>query len=171
MSEDDHKVSDTLDPPSTSIHPGDAAAPICDHCDQALHPDRMRTAVVPDSSFVHPDDPGQDGWRLVRTCGPDHLDILIDEARASWVAEQLWFGRLVRASRQNDSPYDSLDELAERASISAGRLRQALRWNAGQDDPVGLLPDGRTLPSADSPMLKDGEPRQRWMSALRWPRR
>ena len=130
----------------------------------------MRTAVVPDSSSVHPSDPGQDGWRLVRTCGIDHLDALIHQARAEWAEEELWFGRLLRASRQHDEPGASLYELAERASISTGRLRQALLWNAGRKDPVRLLPGGQKLPLADSPMLRETGQQEHWTRTLLRPR-
>lgn len=152
------------------MHSLDMDGQTCAHCGQALRPDRMRTGMVPDSSAVHPSDPGQDGWRLVRACGLDHLDTLSYQGRASWVEEQLWFGKLLRASRQSDGPNISLAALAERASISAGRLHQALRWNASQADPVRLLPDGQTLPPVDTPLPLDRAPKQHWTWALLRPR-
>ncbi len=129
------------------VHQG-TRAPTCDHCQRELPPDGMLVASVPDSSFVHGDDPSFDGWRLVRAC-TEHLIVLIDQARAGWIEEQLWFGRLARASRHPELHGVSLRRLAQHASLSPQRLAQALRWNASRTEPVRRLPGGHPLPVPD----------------------
>lgn len=156
MRDKDHRAAYSPEPVHVPMGPPDAQALSCDHCREVISPDRMRTAVAPDSSVLHASDPSQDGWRLVRACGADHLDALIDNARAGWVVEQLWFGRLIRASQQDDSPGTSLPELARKASLSRARLRQALRWNAGRPDPTRRLPGGQAVPITDRAALAAG---------------
>jgi hypothetical protein len=130
------------------MHPPDARASACDQCQREFPPGRMLVVIAPDSSFVHHDDPSLDGCRQVRGCS-DHLAELIDKARAGWVEEQLWFGRLARASRQPEMRGASLGQLALRASLSPERLHQALRWNAWRAEPVRQLSGGQPLPVAD----------------------
>jgi hypothetical protein len=124
-----------------------AGSAICEHCLVAFPTADMRVALVPDSSFVHPDDPSLDGCRLVRACGQEHLNELIEHARATWAVEQLWFGRLVRESGRAQSRGASVVQLARLASLSPERLRQALAWNANQDQPLRTLPGGQELPT------------------------
>jgi hypothetical protein len=152
MRENTHGATWGRDPLHVRMHPPNASAPTCDHCRRDLSPDRMLVAIVPDSSFVHRDDPSRDGCRLVRAC-IEHLTALIDEARAGWVEEELWFGRLARASSLPEMRGATLGQVAWQASLSPERLRQALRWNACRTDPVRQLPGGQPLPVVDISLL------------------
>jgi hypothetical protein len=133
------------------MHPPDARARTCDHCLKELPPGRVLVAVAPDSSVVHRSDPSLDGWRLVRACA-EHLTELIDKARASWVEEQLWFGRLARASSVQEMRGAPLRQVARHAALSPQRLCQALRWNAWRTEPARQLPGGQPVPLADTPL-------------------
>jgi hypothetical protein len=109
------------------------------------------SALLPDSSVIHPDDPSQDGRRMVVTCGAEHLDQLIVSARRDWVDEQLWFGRLCRASMKPGMRHAELSRLGLHARLSAGELRRALEWNARSDHPRTTLPGGQPLPVVHPP--------------------
>jgi hypothetical protein len=144
-----HRATCGPDPAHVRMHTPNASAPTCDHCRRELSPDRMLVAIAPDSSFVHRDDPSHDGCRLVRAC-TEHLTELIDKARAGWVEEQLWFGRLARASGLSTMRGATLRQVAHQASLSPQRFGQALRWNACRADPVRQLPGGQLLPVVDA---------------------
>jgi hypothetical protein len=143
------------DPPHVRMHPPDASARTCDHCFRELPPGRVLVAVAPDSSVVHGSDPSLDGWRLVRACA-EHLAELIDSARAGWVEEQLWFGRLARASSVLEMHGAPLRQVARHASLSPERLHQALRWNAWRPEPTRRLPGGQLVPLADTSLSWSG---------------
>ncbi|MFD5428822.1 hypothetical protein [Streptomyces sp. NPDC127084] len=53
---------------------------------------------VPDSSFVHPDDPTRDGDRPLAACSPEHLAELMKTAGARPYRDvELWAGKIARA--------------------------------------------------------------------------
>jgi hypothetical protein len=121
----------------------------------------MHVALVPDSSFVHADDPSLDGCRLVRACGPEHLSRLIEYAHANWTVEQLWLGRLARASGGPQTRGASVRQVARLAGLSPERLRQALTWNAGRAVPLRELPGGQALPTRQVELTADPVPAAR----------
>ena len=71
---------------------------VCAHCGHRSAPGSAQGALLPDATVIDPQDRGRDGRRYVTACGTEHLQVLIDRARRDWVAEQLWFGLLCRAS-------------------------------------------------------------------------
>jgi hypothetical protein len=117
----------------------------CGHCTKLIPVDRVLRALVLDSSVIHPSDPSQDGYRVVTACANDHLHRLIEQARHSWVDEQLWFGKLCRASLRPDLRDASMDRLADYAGLTADALRRALAWNIAQPLPHLSLPGGQRL--------------------------
>ena len=72
--------------------------------------------------------------------------MLIDRARRDWVAEQLWFGLLCRASGPPATRGRPDGHLGERARLSPEQLRRAVDWNARSDHPRRTLPGGQALP-------------------------
>jgi hypothetical protein len=108
----------------------------------------FQQALVADSSVIDPHDPSRDGHRVVTACTAEHLQLLIDEARENWSEEQLWFGRLCRASRQPSLRDASLARLGEYAGLSPDHLRRALAWNATRAERHAALPGGQPLPSS-----------------------
>lgn len=72
------------------MHTPHASALTCDHCRRELSLDRMLTAIAPDSTSVHRDDPGHDGGRLVGARTEPRTE-LIDEAHAGWL--ERWVAR------------------------------------------------------------------------------
>jgi hypothetical protein len=83
----------------------------------------------------------------VTACGSDHLQELIDQAHHDWVAEQLWFGQLCRASTQPGMNGVLVTELAEHARVSVARLRRASEWNTHHTNPTVTLPGGQIVPA------------------------
>jgi hypothetical protein len=132
------------------MHVRNPGSSTCHHCLLAFPTGAMHVALVPDSSFVHAEDPSLDGCRLVRACGTEHLSRLIEYARANWVVEQLWLGRLARSSTLSQTRGTSVRQVARLAGLSPERLRQALAWNAGRADPLRELPGGQRLPTRDA---------------------
>jgi len=120
-------------------------ARICDACGQAIAPEQVIHSLVPDSSVVDEFDPGCDGWRPVTVCGSDHLHLLRDRGRAAWIDEQLWLGRLARASTQPGTRHANLATLARRAALTAEQLERLLAWNATRHGLVTSLPGGQSL--------------------------
>ncbi|HWC84364.1 MAG TPA: hypothetical protein VG756_30780 [Pseudonocardiaceae bacterium] len=112
-----------------------------------MRADQWHRALVPDSSVIHPEDPSFDGKREVHACGPAHLDELIQGARKQWSDEQLWFGRLARASTMPGMRVVSLRRVGDRARLTEEALDRALAWNARRADPDTTLPGGQRLPT------------------------
>ena len=77
--------------------------------------------------------------------------MLIDRARRDWVAEQLWFGLLCRASTPAAMRGLPVSELAPRARLSPEHLRRAVDWNTRSSNPRVTLPGGQPLPNRHTP--------------------
>ena len=86
----------TRHPTSTGI--GVDRGSVCAHCGHRSPPGSAQGALLPDATVIDPQDRGRDGRRYVTACGAGHLQLLIDQARRDWVAEQLRFGQFCRAS-------------------------------------------------------------------------
>jgi hypothetical protein len=110
-------------------------------------PGSTHGALLPDATVIDPDGKGRDGRRYVTACGTQHLQVLIDRARHDWVAEQLWFGMLCRASRPAATRDLRMSLLGERARLSPEQLRRAVDWNTRSGHPRLILPGGQALPN------------------------
>lgn len=126
-----------------------AVGEVCAECGGAIARGLRYTALAPDSSVIHPSDPTRDGWRLVTACGPEHLQCVIDRAKAIWVDEQLWFGQLARVSSRPELRGAALSRLSRLAGLSEQQCARALAWNARCDPPSRRLPGGQWLPDDD----------------------
>jgi len=102
--------------------------------------------LLPDATVIDPQDRGRDGRRYVTACGTEHLQVLIDRARRDWVAEQLWFGQLCRASTPAAMHGVPVADLGPQARLSPEHLRRAVDWNTHINSPRVTLPGGQTLP-------------------------
>ena len=139
------------------MRPPDASASACDQCQRELPPGRMLVVIAPDSSFVHHDDPSLDGCRPVRACS-DHLTELIDKARAGWVEEQLWFGRLARASSQPDMRGASLRQLARRHHCRRNDCTRRCDGTPGVPNRCDSCPAASRCPWRTSPCTGTARP-------------
>ena len=110
-------------------------------------PGSTHGALLPDATVIDPAGRGRDGRRYVTACGTEHLQLLIDRARRDWVAEQLWFGLLCRASSPPATCDLPMSFLGERARLSPEQLRRAVDWNARSGHPRLTLPGGQALPT------------------------
>ena len=129
---------------------------VCAHCGLRSPPGNAHGALVPDATVIDPQGPGHDGRRYVTACGTEHLQLLIDRACRDWVAEQLWFGLLCRAStapRMRDVP---VADLGWPAHLSPEHLRRAVDWNARSASPRVTLPGGEILPTGLQSPLRPG---------------
>ena len=116
------------------------------NCALCGSPGSTHGALLPDATVIDPDGKGRDGRRYVTACGTEHLQVLIDQARRDWVAEQLWFGLLCRASRPPATRDLRMSILGERGRLSPEQLRRAVDWNARSGHPRRTLPGGQALP-------------------------
>jgi len=110
-------------------------------------PGSTHGALLPDATVIDPDRKGRDGRRYVTACGTEHLQVLIDRARRDWVAEQLWFGLLCRASSPPATRDLRISILGERARLSPEQLHRAVDWNARSGHPRRTLPGEQALPN------------------------
>ena len=79
------------------------------------------------------------------------LQLLIDQARRDWVAEQLWFGQLCRASTAPVTRDLPISYLGERARLTPDHLRRAVEWNTRSERPRVTLPGGQVPPNGAAP--------------------
>ncbi|MEV4604107.1 hypothetical protein AB0K15_42915 [Amycolatopsis sp. NPDC049253] len=117
---------------------------VCQVCGQT-DPRKLVRALVPDSSAIDELDLGADGYRLVTVCSDDELHALIAHGRAIWVDEQLWLGRLGRASTAPGMRRATLPTIARWAGLTHEQLRRVLAWNATRFDSTENLPGGQLL--------------------------
>lgn len=120
---------------------------VCAHCGLRCPPGSAQGALLPDAAVIDPQDRGRDGRRYVIACGTEHLQVLIDRARRDWVAEQLWFGVLCRASTPTAMRGVPVSDLGPRARLSPEQLRRAVDWNTRCEAPRVTLPGGQPLPN------------------------
>ena len=75
------------------------------------------------------------------------LQLLIDQARRDWVAEQLRFGQFCRASAAPVTRDLPISYLGEHARLTPEHLRRAVQWNARSGRLRVTLPGGQVLPT------------------------
>ncbi|MBE1494053.1 hypothetical protein H4696_001153 [Amycolatopsis lexingtonensis] len=102
--------------------------------------------MIADSSAIDSADFALDGKRYVVACCPEHMKSLIENARVAWVVEELWFGRLCRASRLPGVRDADVGRIGVHARLSPADLRAALTWNSAQNEPRLTLPGGQVVP-------------------------
>jgi hypothetical protein len=107
--------------------------------------------LIADSSAIDSVDFTLDGQRYVVACCPEHMKSLIENARVSWAVEELWFGRLCRASRLPGVRDADIGKIAVHARLDPSELRAALAWNGARNEPKTTLPGGQIVPLAPPP--------------------
>jgi hypothetical protein len=127
----------------------------CDACGEDLVARSVVTALIPDSSVVDPRDSYRDGVRVVTVCSDEELHRLVADGHTAWSDEQLWMGRLRRASKVPYLEAAALGAIARRAGLNDGQLARLLDWNAGQAEPVAVLPGGQTIERTAPPGIAD----------------
>ncbi|WAL63952.1 hypothetical protein ORV05_23540 [Amycolatopsis cynarae] len=126
--------------------PGTSRVRRCEVCGADIPPEREMTVLVPDSSVVDPVDSSRDGQRMVTVCSAAEVPGLIAAGRAAWRDEQLWLGRLAKASSEPGAAGMDLRQVARRAFLGDEQLRLAVEWNRAQAVPMTELPGGQPLP-------------------------
>jgi hypothetical protein len=136
---------------TTGWPPARHGARTCDVCEQVIATRNVIFSLVPDSSVVDEFDPGFDGQRAVTVCCSEHLHLLSARGREAWIDEQLWLGRLARASTRRGLHDANLATLAHRAHLTPEQLQRLLVWNSTRHDSATSLPGGQSLtPERDS---------------------
>ena len=135
---------------STATGIGAGVVGVCAVCGLRSAPGNVHGALLPDATVIDPQGRGRDGRRYVTACGREHLQLLIDRARRDWVAEQLWFGLLCRASIPAGMRGVPVAELGWPAGLSPDHLLRAVDWNTRSAAPRATLPGGQTLATLPS---------------------
>ncbi|MEV0067895.1 hypothetical protein [Amycolatopsis sp. NPDC050768] len=117
---------------------------VCQVCGRT-DPRKLVQALIPDSSAIDELELGADGYRLVTVCSDDELHALIALGRATWVDEQLWLGRLGRASIAPGMRRATLLAVARWAGLTHEQLRRVVAWNATRVASTESLPGGQLL--------------------------
>jgi hypothetical protein len=110
----------------------------CGVCGRSVSADGIRE-VVPDSSYLHPTDPAQDGLRPLAACDKDHFEELSAQYRErAYADEELWAGKVTRAV-QEAWPGGVWGEELERATgLSAQQIGRAAEWNRARTRHLSL---------------------------------
>ncbi|MEW1753110.1 hypothetical protein [Streptomyces angustmyceticus] len=116
-------MCDDASEPPTPPQPG-----LCDLCGLPL-PTTQVSALVRDSSAVHPYNPDHDGMRRLTACGPGHLDELRQRYQERrYTKEELWAGKIARALRLQ--PDLDEEELAEVTGLNFLQIERTLTWES-----------------------------------------
>lgn len=103
----------------------------CEHCGQPVDATTQVEVTVPDSTYLHPDDPQQDGRRPAYACSPGHADDLVARGVSDWIDEQLWASKLRRVSGHWNRSETTLSGIAARAGLTHAQLTRAIDWRTG----------------------------------------
>ncbi|WP_411130355.1 hypothetical protein [Streptomyces sp. x-19] len=150
MHENDESISPELD------------SGLCDLCGRTIPPSMRIFSLAPDSSVIHPDDPHQDGQRLLVACSAEHLGELQQQYRQRpYLKEELWAGKITRALRAHP---EGLDEagLVQATGLNIIQIEHTLSWESErfllqQTHPVDPdRPEGDR--ASDDTDRSDGEP-------------
>lgn len=102
-------------------------AGVCEYCGCSIDEGVGVDVVVPDSGYLHRDDPRHDGNRPTRVCSSNHARELIADGNRLWADAQFWANKLIRVSGHWNR--DELDGIAERAGLTRSQLARALHWH------------------------------------------
>ncbi|SNR61765.1 hypothetical protein SAMN06265360_11244 [Haloechinothrix alba] len=119
----------------------------CEQCTKRLTADEYVEVTVPDSGYLHPDDPDQDGRRVTYACSTEHAEALEERGTTAWVDEQLWARRVQRVSTYWRTHRMTLDQFAARAGLTSSQLNRALRWRMGVRTDSPQQPTPRLAPA------------------------
>ncbi|SDM47937.1 hypothetical protein SAMN04489726_1832 [Allokutzneria albata] len=103
----------------------------CEYCGRPLEPSACVEVVVPDSSYLHPDDSDQDGCRRARACSQRHAEMLMAAGERQWDDRQLWAKKLARVSGEWNRTETTLEGMAVRAGLTYTQLLCAINWRTG----------------------------------------
>ncbi|MFI9318600.1 hypothetical protein ACIGXI_02265 [Kitasatospora aureofaciens] len=105
------------------------AVDLCDHCGRVVPAADLLSALVPDSSALHPSDPELDGRRVLTACTVEHLAELVEYYRERpFVLEEQWAGKVCRAlAEQEDAVPLSL--VARMSGLSVQQAAQGVEWH------------------------------------------
>ncbi|MFE2157995.1 hypothetical protein ACFW9M_09280 [Streptomyces lydicus] len=122
----------------------------CDLCGGPIPPSLQIFSLVPDSSVIHPEDPDQDGQRLLAACSPEHLsDLQQRYRRRPYANEELWSGKIARALRAHPEGLDD-EHLVQATGLNFIQIEHALSWESERFLRSETLPDAdETPPGAD----------------------
>lgn len=115
------------------MHHSLAHPSVCEFCGETVEPANVVDVVVPDSGYLDPTDPNQDGRRPTRACSREHADRLIERGNARWVDEQLWARKFSRVSASWNSQTTNLDTIAKQAGLTRHQLRRMTDWRFRAD--------------------------------------
>ncbi|MFD8708468.1 hypothetical protein ACFV1W_38805 [Kitasatospora sp. NPDC059648] len=117
-------------PPADDPAPDDTEAfDLCDHCGQVGDATDLLSALVPDSSALHPSDPELDGRRVLTACTVEHLAELVQQYRdRPFVPEEQWAGKVCRALAEQEEPVP-LSLVAQMSGLSEQQAAQGVEWH------------------------------------------
>ncbi|MGW8379037.1 hypothetical protein [Streptomyces sp. ODS28] len=112
----------------TAEQEDDPFSDICDVCGRRVSRE-VHFDLVRDSSAIHPEEPSQDGKRLLTVCCAEHLEALREEyRRRPFVEEELWTGKIERALREHPEGL-TRGRLSEVTGLHPDDVERAMAWN------------------------------------------
>ncbi|MFH9347707.1 hypothetical protein [Kitasatospora sp. NPDC017646] len=102
---------------------------LCDLCGQVVAAPDLLSALVPDSSALHPSDPELDGRRVLTACTVEHLAELVEHYRdRPFVPEEQWAGKVCRTLAEQEEPVP-LSQVAQLSGLSVQQAAQGVEWH------------------------------------------
>jgi hypothetical protein len=102
---------------------------LCDHCGRIIAGPDVLSALVPDSSALHPTASELDGKRVLLACSVDHLALLVEHYRhRPFVPEEQWAGKVCRALADYEGPVP-LSVVARLSGLSERQAEQGVEWH------------------------------------------
>ncbi|MFI9361451.1 hypothetical protein ACIG5E_10350 [Kitasatospora sp. NPDC053057] len=102
---------------------------LCDQCGRVLAASDLLSALVPDSSALHPSDPELDGRRVLTACTLEHLAELVEQYRGRpFVPEEQWAGKVCRTLAAQEEPVP-LSLVARMSGLSVQQTVRGVEWH------------------------------------------
>ncbi|MFE6133211.1 hypothetical protein ACFQ6Q_33885 [Streptomyces sp. NPDC056437] len=100
----------------------------CGLCGVLMPGESVPSAVVRDSSAIHPHDPWQDGKRTVVACSPEHLEELVERyGYRPFEEAELWAGKIARVAAMHSTGL-SPEALAYETGLTVSQLELGVLW-------------------------------------------